>query len=267
MKKILLFFPLVIWLGACADKESGDEIASGNEKASPPVLLKSNVANAVENKSENPHETVSPGEFRKCEKEYGSFEMMKALTFIQPAKSEKFFAGYAINANTVAFSQENKNLKFNENNPCTQLELYFSNQMKSAKHIKLSLSEKIVNDFFLKDKPEVIREFDKGYYFTSMGLSPDNLSRLPSHIFEISISCPTGLEISCEKNEGKCDFSQGINVNLPHEGCTIKGIDQVFALYPQGQVRINFEGTFKKTGKVIDEQEELEVKFTNVEWK
>ncbi len=255
MKKILLSLSLAVWLGACASNEIE------TKEAGPLAALNPNVEHS---------ELVNQEDFKKCLDEYGEIKGNVSTKFYKNVISEYFHGGFYFFANwpySNIFNNDNKNIKFDESNKCDQIKFTFSGKTNPNKHLIMAIHENEIIDSLSKNGTKKINKIAYAYFSSPTEHLPDNLARLPNHNFEITINCPTDIDVFCEFIEGKCDYSRGIDIKFPDQACTIKGIDQVFALYPKGQIRINFEGTIRKTGNVNEQQEEIEIKFNGVEWK
>jgi hypothetical protein len=131
----------------------------------------------------------------------------------------------------------------------------------------LKISKADANRELINFKPFKVKDFAPSHFAVINDFLPDNMSRLPNHYFEVNVSCPTGMTVSCPREGENCDAGKSLKAKFPDEPCTIKGTDQVFALYPSGQVRINFEGTITKIGTSENDMDEVQIKFTNIEWR
>jgi hypothetical protein len=166
-----------------------------------------------------------------------------------------------------SFNQALKDLIFTKDDPCKQLQVAFSGAFANNVALKLKISKADAHRNLTKIKHFNIIDFSSSYLDITNSAMPDNISRLPEHHFEVNVSCPTGITFACYSGEEKCDASKPLKAKFPDEPCTIKGNNQVFALYPSGQIIIDFEGVITKIKTTENDIDEVDIKFTNIKWR
>jgi hypothetical protein len=240
-------------------------IACGNHESQAAAKKDNIEANAVKLEERTP---INNNVFSKCLEElapipskfYGFFN-------IHHRNSPYLIGQIADHVEETSFTQALKDSTLTKDEPCKQIKIVFSGHFANSTSLKLKISKTDVERELANTNRIMIKNFAPSYLTVTNDFLPDNMSRLPDHYFEVGVSCPSGMPIFCPLGERDCDVSKQLKAKFPDEPCNIKGTDQVFALYPTGQVRINFEGTITKVGTSENDMDEVEIKFTNIEWR
>lgn len=221
-------------------------------------------SNVVENTINSDSHTSG---FNKCLEELAPISSSFIGSFYDHHRNSPYLTGQIADyVNESGFTQDLKDLTFTKNEPCKQIQIAFSGNFANNTALKLKISKNEVNRALANLGRFRIQDFAPSYFAVINDFLPDNMNRLPNHYFEISVSCPTGITISCSPEEKNCEASKALKAKFPDEPCIIKGTNQVFALYPSGQVLINFEGNISKVRRLENNIDEVEIKFTHIEW-
>jgi hypothetical protein len=213
------------------------------------------------------HALINESGFNKCSEEFAPISSSFNGYFNIHHHNSSFLSGqinHYVDLNS--FTQDLKDLVFTKDEPCKQIQIAFSGDFANNTSLRLKISKPDAGRELIKFFK--VKDFAPSYLAITNDFLPDNMSRLPDHHFEVNVLCPSGMTVFCPPEEGNCNAGKHLNAKFPDEPCTIKGTDQVFALYPSGQVHINFEGTITKIRTIEDYQfDEVDIKFTNIKWR
>jgi len=270
MGKALISAYVLIYMSACAnDSLRPTSIATQDE---PVRADKADNSEIVHMKNTEPHALQDPG-FKKCPDSYAAFSGSRSKNMTK--RADKFYLEFMFFNSDIIYEEQGfadtfKNMTFNEKDPCSQIKIFFSSHSFSRAFIERKFDASVLqkvreegrDSWYVKDGlPE------NGVLSLSTEVAPDNIGRLSTHAMKIKIDCKSGMTFSCGLFDSHCDLSRSIMAEFPDKECAVEGVDQVFSLYPYGQVRVNFQGTLKKTGEGTEHSDNLELKFSNVEWK
>lgn len=239
---------------ACGRPESQETTKDGNI-----------VASRINSDSHTP---ITENKFNKCPEELAPISSSFTGSFYDHHRNSPYLIGQIADyADESDFTQDLKDLSFTMDEPCKQIKIAFSGDFANNTALKLKISKTDAKRELAKASRLTIKNFAPSYFAVINDSLPDNMSRLPNHYFEISVSCPTGMTVFCSPEGENCDSSKALKAKFPDQPCAIKGTNQVFALYPSGQALINFEGTITKIRTTENDVDEVDIKFTNVEWR
>lgn len=268
MYKIILFSSLCFWLTACGN----DQRAYLQEQRQIKELTSNHENAAITKKESYSDETkkFTKCVFKKIPRKIISYNNLNKFDLSSTVLAHIIMTEGLSFISPESFSEDYKELNFEQNNPCDQLKFSFSNELLFTTQIYNLINESEVTNIIENKSSNGKVKIDKSFMFISTSNAPDNISVLPHHRFRIDVDCESDLEFSCMNSSGpseKCASISNLRGKFPGGTCKIKGSNQVFALYPTGQVRINFEGTLKKIGERSNESSELELVFDQVEWR
>jgi hypothetical protein len=229
----------------------------------PSIPLKSET-NANDVKNQTIEDTVG---LKTCNHEFAPiYSIFNGYFSVHSSHSPYFTNSITNYTEQDNFTDRLANMTFTEHDKCQQLHASFSGDFGYQTSLGLKLEKNIVQELNRTSRSLKAKKFFSSYLSITNSFLPDNISRLPDHFFKVDVECPAGVKVSCYPEEMKCEPGQLIKAQFPEEPCTIKGSNQVFAIYPQGQVKINFEGTISEPKLLDDSTTQLTIKFSRVEW-
>jgi len=268
MYKIILFSSLCFWLTACGN----DQVALLQEQRAFKELNPSH-ENAIITKKENNSKEKKTA-FTKCSLKNIPQIMIAYNNLQQLDPKINMLTNLIITEGSFnwskSFTEEYTSIDFEQSSPCDQLQISFSSELSFNTQIYNLINEnEIIKAMENKANIDKVKIY-KSFMLISGSNTADNINVLPDHLFRISVDCESDLEFACGNSwdpSGKCDSISNLKGKIPDGTCKIKGSNQIFALYPTGHVRINFEGSLKKIGERTDGTSKLELVFNQVEWR